>query len=222
MDVLLAAMGGNVDNATLTSDNQFEQRADVLFTDLATTRARGAVLNIPDVTSTALLVSQKDLHRRTGLTTKQLKNRLGVLKGSYVPVTALSTVDAIVAGDVAGPLDDRQILTKTEMAALQAAVDGYNRALASQARRLGWALVDLNALYAEYERRGVAIPGVGRFNTRYLGGLYGLDGVHPSNTGQALIAIAVVAAINEKYGSSLPLPNLTETAATEPHACAAG
>jgi hypothetical protein len=222
MDAFVAAMSGVVDNTTLTPVNQFEQRADVLFDDLATTGARGAVLTIPNVTSTALLVSQKDLRRRTGLTTKQLKNRLGVFKTSYVPITALPTVDAIVAGDVQGPLDDRQVLTKDEMAAIQTAIDGYNRKLAAEARRLGWALVDLNALFASYERHGIEISGVGRFNTGYLGGLYSLDAVHPSETLQVVVAIAVISAINEKYGSSLPLPNLTETARAEPHACAAG
>jgi hypothetical protein len=222
MDAWLAVISGEVDNSTLTPINQFEARADIVFTALEATGAKGAILNVPNVTSSAFLLSQKDLRRRTGLTTKQLKNRLGVLKSSYVPITALPTVDRIAAGDAPGPLADSQILTKAELARIQTAIDAYNRKLGAKARALGWALVDLNALFAIYERRGVEVPGIGRLTTRYLGGLHGLDGIHPSDTGQALVALAVVAAINDRYGTSLPLPNIAGVAAEDPHTCGAG
>jgi lysophospholipase L1-like esterase len=220
MDALDAAIAGGVDATTLTPAGQFDQRADALFASLATTNAKGAVLNVPNVTSTAFLISQKQLRQRTRLTSKQLKNRMGVVKSSYVPITALPTVDAIAAGDATGPLADSQILTKDELAKIDAAVAAYNRTLAAKARALGWALVDVNALYAGYERRGVAVPGVGTLTTRYLGGLYGLDGIHPSETGQALVALAVIAAIDEKYGASLPLPDVAAIAAHDPLTCA--
>ncbi len=221
MDALFAVVSGDVDNTTLTPVGQFEDRADAVFAALATTGARGAVLNIPNVTSTGYLLSANDIKRRTRLTPKQLKKRLGVLKSSYVPITALPTVDAIAAGDAPGPLEQRQILDKGELGRIQTAIDAYNKKLAQKARMLGWALVDLNALFDVYERRGVEIAGVGTLTTRYLGGLYGLDGIHPSDTGQALIALAVIAAINEKYSESLPLPNIAAVAAADPHLCGA-
>jgi GDSL-like lipase/acylhydrolase family protein len=221
MDALDAVIAGQVDTTTLTPENQFEQRATVLFDSLATTGAKGAIVNVPNVTSSAYLVSQRELRKRTRLTTKQLRNRLGVEKTSYVPITALPTVDAIAAGDATGPLEDSQILTKQELNRIQAAIDAYNGVLAAEARRLGWALVDLNKLYAIYEKHGVDVAGVGRLTTGYLGGLYGLDGIHPSDTGQALIATAVIAALNDRYGLSLTLPNLAEIAASDPHTCGA-
>jgi lysophospholipase L1-like esterase len=221
MDALLPAIAGDVDADTLTPVNRFERTIDDVVDALAATGARGAILNVPDVTSTALLLSQKDLRRRTGLTTKQLKNRLGVFKSSYVPITALPTVDRIAAGQANGPLDDAQVLTKDEMERLQTAVDGYNRALAAKARSLGWVLVDVNDLFDAFARRGVEVAAVGRLTTRYLGGLYGLDGIHPSDTGQALIALTVIAAINEHYGVQLPLPNIAPIAAADPHTCGA-
>lgn len=221
MDAMLPAIGGEVNAETLTPVNRFERTLDDAIDPLAATGAKGAILNVPYVTSTALLVSQKDIRRRTGLTTKQLKNRLGVFKSSFVPITALPTVDAIVAGQASGPLDDEQLLTNDEMERLTAAVDGYNRALAAKARSLGWALVDINELFADYERRGVEVPVIGRLTTRYLGGLYGLDGVHPSDSAQALIGVALISAINDEYGLSLPLPNLTGIVLTDPHTCGA-
>lgn len=218
-DAYRAAVAGDVDSATLTPQGRFDESANAIFEALEATGARGVILNIPDVTATALLLSQKDLKRRTHLSTKQLKKRLGVFKSSYVPITALPTVDAIANGEASGPLGPTQILDKAELARIQEAIDGYNRTLAGRARALGWPLVDLNALFATYDRRGVDIPSVGHFTTNYLGGIFDLDGLHLSDTGQALVAAAVIGAINDKYGTSLPFPDIAAVAAADPHTC---
>ncbi len=220
-DALRALISGAVDASTLTPTGQFEERASVLFGTLGATSARGAILNVPDVTASPFLVSQRDLRRRTGLSSKQLKKKMGVLKSSFVPLTALPTVDAIADGDAAGPLAPSQILTKEELDRIRAAIAAYNHILAKQARVLGWALVDLNREYTSYSRNGVEVTGVGRLTTGYRGGLYDLDGIYPSDTGQALIALATISAINRTYGTALPLPDVAAVAAADPLTCAA-
>jgi hypothetical protein len=40
--------------------------------------------------------------------------------------------------------------------------------------------------------------------TRYLGGLFSLDGVHPSNFGQGLAAMVFIDALNQRYGLNIP------------------
>ena len=40
------------------------------------------------------------------------------------------------------------------------------------------------------------------------GGILSFDGIHPSNTGYALIAYAFINAINEAYGTSIPQVDL--------------
>lgn len=219
MDVVIPTQGGEIGGGALLPTDEFESRLRVVLDTLDGTGADGAVLNLPNISSTPLLVSAKELRRRTGFTNKQLRNRLGVQKSSWVLLTALPDVDAIAAGDAEGPLAASQILTRDEMDKLDAAVAAYNAAIERRTRAVGWALVDLNALMSRYERRGVAIDGVGTFTTRYLGGLYGLDGVHPSNTGQVLIAAAVISAINARYGTSLPIPAVTPVAREDPHTC---
>lgn len=218
-DVYNAVVAADVNPATLTSPEDFDRKIGEAIDALAATGARGAVLNVPYATSTAVLLSQKDIRQRTGLTSKQVKNRLGVLKSSFVTINSLRSIDRIAAGLATGPLTDDEILTAQEMDRITTTIDAYNAILAARARRAGWALVDLNALYARYEKRGVDVPGAGTLTTRYLGGLYGLDGLYPSNTGQALIAVAVLSAINEKYGTALPLPNVAAVAASDPHVC---
>ncbi|MCZ6796275.1 MAG: hypothetical protein O7J95_21905, partial [Planctomycetota bacterium] len=48
-----------------------------------------------------------------------------------------------------------------------------------------------------------------RLTTEYLGGLFGLDGIHLTNTGHAIVAQAFVDAINEQCGTSLVGPDLS-------------
>lgn len=219
MDVLLPTLGGEIGGSTLLSAAAFEQRLVEVVGRVSAAGSKGVILNIPNVTSTALLVSAKELRKRTGFTSKQLRKRLGVEKTSYVLITALPTVDTIVNGQAVGPLAAAQIVTKDEIGRLNDAVTGYNLAIERRARAAGWALVDVHALFDRYERRGIVIDGVGLFTTKYLGGLYGLDGYHLSNTGQVLVAAAATAAVNAYYGTTLPAPEVFPVASSDPHTC---
>ncbi len=219
MDVLLPTLGGEIGVSTLLSTAAFEQRLVEVVGRVSAAGSEGVILNIPDVSSTALLVSAKELRKRTGFTSKQIRKRLGVEKTSFVLISALPTVDAIANGQAVGPLAASQILTKDEIGRLNDAVTGYNLAIERRARAAGWALVDVHALFDRYERHGIVIDGVGLFTTEYLGGLYSLDGYHLSNTGQVLVAAAATAAVNAHYGTTLPAPDVNPVAASDPHTC---
>lgn len=221
MDVVLPTLGGEVGNDNLLTGPAFESRLVEILSRVSAAGSEGVVLNIPGVATTALLVSPKELRQRTNLSNKQLRKRLGVQKTSFVLVTALPTIDAIVRGQADGPLAPSQILDKDEIRLLDDAVVQYNLALERRARAIGWAYVDLHSLFDRYERRGIAVEGVGLFTTRYLGGLYGLDGYHLSNTGHALVAVTTIEAINRHYGINMPVPSVSTIAATDPHTCGA-
>ena len=55
-------------------------------------------------------------------------------------------------------------------------------------------------------------PGIGNITigADYLGGLFSLDGVHPSNIGQALVARAFIETHNSRYREKLPVNQLSE------------
>lgn len=219
MDVLLPTLGGEIGGSSLLSAAAFEQRLVEVVGRVSAAGSKGVILNIPNVTSTALLVPAKELRKRTGFTSRQLRKRLGVAKTSFVLISALPTVDAIVSGQAVGPLSASQILSKEEIGRLDDAVAGYNLAIERRARVAGWALVDVHGLFDRYERRGIDIDGVGIFTTQFLGGLYGLDGYHLSNTGQALVAAAAITAVNAEYGTTLQAPEIFPIASTDPHTC---
>lgn len=97
------------------------------------------------------------------------------------------------------------VLDAGEIATITQTVAAYNAAIEAAADQLGWAYLDPNPVLAQLRGSG-AIPVVPNLAnpSAPFGDYFSLDGVHPSATLQALIADAVAAAINDKYGTSLP------------------
>jgi hypothetical protein len=52
--------------------------------------------------------------------------------------------------------------------------------------------------------------------TDYLGGVFSLDGIHPSRTGHALIANAFIDAINTRFAESIPPVDVGRIAVRDP------
>jgi len=60
------------------------------------------------------------------------------------------------------------------------------------------------------------LVGSKRLTTQFLGGIFSLDGVHPTYTGHAIIANEVIAAINRTLGVNLPAINVSIVMAADP------
>ena len=52
--------------------------------------------------------------------------------------------------------------------------------------------------------------------TEFLGGLFSLDGIHPTNTGYAVIANRFISTLNQARGTSIPLVNVSTVASKDP------
>jgi lysophospholipase L1-like esterase len=217
-DALKAAIAGTVDDDTLTPLETFRTNANAVFTALAAGGAEGVVLNVPDVTISPFLLTVADLQRLLAdaglsLSPEQIQALFGLKRTDRVVLTAL---ESILQGQQ--PTDD-QVLTRREVRQIRARTRQFNEVLRAEADRLGWAYVDANAFLTRVDRRGYPIPGVGTLTTGYLGGIFSLDGVHPTDTGQALVAELVVEAINAKYGTSFAPPDVAAIAAADPQTC---
>jgi len=220
-DALGAALSAAVNDTTLTPADEFIASAHAAADAIAATGARAVVLNVPDVTVIPNLFSATDLGSLTGLSAGQISRRLGVDASSFVPLSAIPTVEAIVNGTAQGPLAANQILTGKEAKKIRKRIKSYNKTLKMIASEKGWAYVDLKSLFDGYDSNGVTIPGVGKITTNYLGGLFGLDGINPTATGQALIAVAVIESINSRYATALRPPDVAAIAAADPEVCMA-
>ncbi|MBV8368644.1 MAG: hypothetical protein JO036_06865 [Candidatus Eremiobacteraeota bacterium] len=95
----------------------------------------------------------------------------------------------------------------------------YNAAIGQAASDTHAALVDIHALFAQISAAGgVPINPPKCCSTVYRGGLTSLDGLHPSNTGYALIANAFIAQLDTSYGLGIPQVNVGAVYANDPFA----
>ena len=102
------------------------------------------------------------------------------------------------------PLEDKYVLTKSEVAQVQIATNAYNTQIKALAEAYGLAFVDANAKMVELGKNsGIQYNGVNYSTTFVTGGSFSLDGVHLTGKGYAVIANEFIKAINVKYKSNL-------------------
>lgn len=107
------------------------------------------------------------------------------------------------------PWPDALTLDQDEIVTVQSTVTSYNNVIKNAADANGFALADVNTLLNNIRANdftgGTTINGV-IFKTTYVsGGLFSLDGVHPSNQAQGIIANEFISAINSKFSAKIPL-----------------
>lgn len=210
-DVLPMATRTNPGAVQLTPA-AFGSRFHGVLDALATTGADMAVANLPDVTGIAAL-------RRAA--------------GEVTACRAADDGSHPVAADDLLPLDlDRgllptppcgRVLDASERATVRATVTAFNAEIAAaiadvEARRgVTIAAVDLFAGF-DTLARGVDLDADGApdLTTRYLGGIFSLDGVHPARTGNALVANAFIDAINARFGETIPRADVARVAGRDP------
>jgi len=120
------------------------------------------------------------------------------------------------------PWPNALVLDADEQAKLATAVTSFNQTIkaAVDANPNNFVLVDANKLYNNLRANdavgGTVYNGV-KFMTSFIsGGLFSLDGVHPSSQGYAIMANEFISAINAKWGASIPLINVAAVPASNP------
>jgi len=107
------------------------------------------------------------------------------------------------------PWPDALILDPGEITTATTTVNAYNSVIAGAASANDFGLVDINTFFSNIRDNdftgGTDINGI-TFKTMFItGGLFSLDGVHPTSQGQAIIANEFIKIINTKFNASLPL-----------------
>ncbi len=107
------------------------------------------------------------------------------------------------------PIPHRYVLDNTEVNKIKTAVSAYNLTISNLATTNGLALVDINKYFND-ARNGVYFDGI-KFSSSFItGGLFSLDGVHPSARGQAIVTNYFLKAINEKFNAQIPFVNIND------------
>ncbi len=212
-DALAAALG--VDLTLLTPVEKFKVSYGAVMDRLAATGAALVVANVPDVTSVPALVPAEEVAAEVGLPLSFIGPILGIGAGDFVLADAFALIQAILANPSLGPLPANVVLTADGAKQIRTAVDGYNAFIGSEAQAKGAALVDIHELFALVHARGLVVSGQ-RLTTGFLGGVFSLDGVHPTNTGYAVVANKFVKALDSAFAAGIPPLSVEQVAKTDP------
>jgi lysophospholipase L1-like esterase len=221
-DALVADIAGTP--AVMTSVSTFTQEYQQLITTLHTqTKATLIVANIPDVTEVPYLTPAAliigEVSAASGLPQAVVAALLGIQPGDLVNTTGLTQVQAAIAalkqGQAPTPLTDAGFLDAVEIAQVQSVVNQYNAVIAQQVSAAGGILIDMHALFQSVGQTGVTINGF-TATTAYLGGLFSLDGIHPTNTGYALLANQYIGTINAALKTSITPVDVASIASADP------
>ena len=124
-----------------------------------------------------------------------------LLAGSFIGTEAVPGNPLSING-VAVPLADKWVLTPEEQLAIKNATDAYNVTIESVASANGLALVDFKSILIEASTTGIDSGDFTLTTDLVTGGLVGLDGIHLTSRGYAVMANEMMKAIDATYGSN--------------------
>jgi hypothetical protein len=185
----------HLDASQLTPVAEFQADFTEIALRLKATGAKVVFGTIPDVTRIAYLIDNDDLVRFLG-------TDHGFPEGSW---TTLTTLLGLKLGIVQPSIlqDPNFVLTSAEAGVISTRIAAFNDIIRSVAGANGMAVAETAGVFDAVANNPPIIAGV-PITTRFLGGLFSLDGVHPSNFGQGLAAMVFIDALNARYGLAIP------------------
>lgn len=141
-----------------------------------------------------------------------------------LPFSAATVLGSVVGGEptqimgVTVPLPDQYALIPSEIQAIEAARTAFNNTVATvaDANSDRVALADIDQFLGNFvASRAMVSNGITLTpNINPPTGVYSEDGIHPNSRGYALLSNAFIAAINAKFGASIPMTNVSRYGAT--------
>ncbi|GAA3600432.1 G-D-S-L family lipolytic protein [Flavivirga amylovorans] len=157
----------------------------------------------------AVVIMDESLTDLTGINEELVSMRQATAEDLFVlPASAFIGTEAIpgnaqTVNGVAVPLADKWVLTPEEQEDIKVATDAYNTTISDVANSNdNIALVDLNGILSELASTGIDFDGFNLNADLVTGGAVGLDGVHLTGRGYALMANKFLEAIDTQFGSN--------------------
>ncbi len=116
------------------------------------------------------------------------------------------------------PFPTQFILDPAELAEVKSVTSSFNTTIKTIVDTTkGFALVDVNAFFNGVAASGYTSVDGNKYTTEYIkGGLFGLDGVHPTSQGYAIIANQFIKVINNNFFANIPLIHVSTIPGTLP------
>lgn len=157
----------------------------------------------------AVVIMDESLTDLTGINSALISIRQATAEDLFVlPSSSFIGTEAVpgnpqTVNGVAIPLEDKWVLTPEEQEEIKDATDAYNTTIATVANANdNLVLVDLNAILTEVSSIGIDFDGFNLNADLVTGGAVGLDGVHLTARGYALMANKFLEAIDSAFGSN--------------------
>jgi hypothetical protein len=211
-DVMGAVVGAwdHLDGSQMTPVSTFSADYAQIISRLSAWQGKVVVATIPDVTQIGFVFSPQDLVTFLG-------SDFGLPQGSYTTLPAMLLIK-LGLNDGSLLQNPNFVLDAAEVLAIQQQTQQFNQIITTDAAQTGVAVADIGALFSALMSNPPVFDHVTLTN-RYLGGLFSLDGVHPSNIGHALLANAFIGAANQAFGTQIPAISSTallKTALADP------
>lgn len=239
-DVLSYAIEGGVGNVggvstnAITGLNQFEASIKNLLDSLSSRNVKGIMLNIPDVTTfpyfntidpdaldidaqkaqdlNAYYSSQNILFTE-GKNYMVVEDKDGNIRklATNEKVTLNTPPDSLRCADWGAfvPLKDEHFLSADQLNAIRTNTDAFNNILNNLSVQYGFPIVDVASLIKKVDNT-YTTNGMDISTTFVSGNFFSLDGLHPSNRGQAMIANECIEVINKNFNATFPKYNLVD------------
>ena len=156
----------------------------------------------------AVVIMDEDLTNLTGINPALISMRQATADDLFVlPSRTFIGTEAIpgnpqTVNGVAIPLEDKWVLTPEEQMDIKNATENFNAIIQAAAAQAGFAFVDANMLMLQLADGSFTSGDYTPTASLVTGGLFSLDGVHPTARGYALLANEFMKAIDATYGSN--------------------
>jgi hypothetical protein len=161
------------------------------------------------------LTPTEDIVEETGLPLFVIGPILGIDDRDFVTPQGIALIPGILSNPSSGPLPSSVVLRAAQAAQIRATVNAYDEIIDDDARKHGAALVNIHALLHRILVHGFEANGV-RMTNEFLGGIFSLDGVHPTNTGYAIVANAFIRALDRNFDAEIQTVDVEKVAASDP------
>jgi lysophospholipase L1-like esterase len=218
-----------------TDPSSFYNDTVSIIRQLQAAGAKVAVANLVDVLGAAYFTSQTGL---TAIIVAQLTAQhvplataqgiaasyvtqiaaQGVGPNGYLTLSGLFHVLQALAASQPVTLAAGDVVPDAFAAQVQSLNDQYNAQIKSAAAATGAALVDINTTFKQIRAAGGLPVNASCCSLLYGGGFFSLDGIHPSNTGYAVLANLFIGTIDTAFNQTIPQVNPAAIYAADPFA----
>lgn len=201
---------------------RFSASYATLLNTLSATHATLIVANLPDVTEVPFFIPMATLAQEANVPIDELAAALGTGPADFVTLDALPAVEAIVTNAQSGPLPATCsssgapcVITAAEASLVRQVTIQMNTIIQEHATAGGAVLVDVFSLFDRLHTNGYELRKT-TLTTDFLGGLFSLDGTHPTNTGYAILANEFIQDINAAFDTHFRKADIEGIAQSDP------